>query len=305
MPKTRSTTKRRRTDDGGEASGDSAQTAQRLEDASHGGRLSRGLARLWRKGELCDVMLRAPSVLGGAPVEVAAHTAVLAALSEPLEKMLLGAMASVGADGVLTLHEGVEAASLPTLVEYAYTGTLELTEGGMWGVLSSCVFLQLEGATALCEEFLAENLAPDNALGVAAAAAQFGCAALERDALQYAAKSMKAISQTDSWLSQSVEEVRVLARRDHKLWEVMGGNDAPLLEALGRWATHAPATRTEALFVSLFAEDAASQSNLGYCYEHGIGGQQDEAKAVELYTKAAEQGNADAAAACARLNAQQ
>ena len=40
--------------------------------------------------------------------------------------------------------------------------------------------------------------------------------------------------------------------------------------------------------------DAYAQTNLGVCYEEGMGVEIDQKKAVEWFTKAAEQGNADA-----------
>ena len=46
---------------------------------------------------------------------------------------------------------------------------------------------------------------------------------------------------------------------------------------------------------------AAAQYNLGYCYEKGMGVSKDEEKAVEWYTKAANQGDADAQKAIERL----
>ena len=48
--------------------------------------------------------------------------------------------------------------------------------------------------------------------------------------------------------------------------------------------------------------DATAQYNLGACYEYGEGVEQDMEKAVELYRKAAEQGDADAVAAALRLD---
>ena len=42
--------------------------------------------------------------------------------------------------------------------------------------------------------------------------------------------------------------------------------------------------------------NAVAQYNLGYCYQHGIGVEKDAKKAVELYEKAAGQGDVDAKA---------
>ena len=92
-------------------------------DPSHAEALRKGLERLWRSDKLCDLTIRAfaeGSDDKADAVEVSVHSAVVAALSEPLEQMIDGPMACVE-DGVLTLQpgSGVGAALLGTVMDMA------------------------------------------------------------------------------------------------------------------------------------------------------------------------------------------
>ena len=59
-----------------------------------------------------------------------AHRVVLAAVSEPLDRMIFGPTGVCGRKkNVLTLTTGIAPAALRSVVEYAYSGTLEFTQG--------------------------------------------------------------------------------------------------------------------------------------------------------------------------------
>ena len=59
-----------------------------------------------------------------------AHRVVLAAVSEPLDRMIFGPTGVCGREkNVLTLTTGIAPAALRSVVEYAYSGTLEFTQG--------------------------------------------------------------------------------------------------------------------------------------------------------------------------------
>ena len=188
-------TKRPRVDQGTAAPSETVS----LSDETPGASFQAGLARLWRNGESCDVTIRVPGGLedgtttdAGASVAVTdmkAHRVVLAAVSEPLDRMIFGPMASVDENNVLTLTTGIAPAALRSVVEYAYSGTLEFTQDTVWGVLEACMYLELDRPTELCTTFLSEQLTRANALGVAKAAEALHCAALEAAALAFAQES--------------------------------------------------------------------------------------------------------------------
>merc|ERR1712034_206528 len=58
----------------------------------------------------------------------------------------------------------VDGGALRSLVEYMYTGDLELSGASVLPALSASNFLEMGGAKALCERFLESKLDPSNAL---------------------------------------------------------------------------------------------------------------------------------------------
>ena len=229
---------------------------ERLSDPSHAETVLKGLERLWRNGVLCDLTLRCCSD-AEEPVEVEVHSAVVAAVSAPLERMLVGPMASVE-EGVLTLGPGVDGDSLRSVVEFMYTGELELTETTTFSVLEATEYLDVVGAKSLCAGLLSENLSPENALGMVAAADRFGCPELLTEARGYVAENFEAVSQQPEFLSLSKEEVRSILELD----TLRVSGEMVVLEALVRWTDHAKAER-EAAFGAMFgSKDVVRLSQL-------------------------------------------
>ena len=101
--------------------------------------------------------------MGGAAQQIPVHSAVAASVSRPLQRMIAGSSGSAGGltpsvvDGVLTLpaDSGVDAASLRTLVDFVYSGELELTPGTAWALLS----LLLHNQDARCPQSIRMLLA--------------------------------------------------------------------------------------------------------------------------------------------------
>ena len=275
--------------------------AEHLHDQAHGAHRRAGLTRLLGNGNGHAITIRVltrpedDAAATGAPVaaiELVAHRLVLAAMSEPLNQMIFGAMACVDEENVLTLAGGIEPAALRSVLEYMCSGTLELTQDTMWAVLKACMYLELSGAIDLCTEFLSAQLTPANVFGVLNAAVDLHCAELEAVALDFIKAHMPAVSEGAEWLQMTEEEVSSLARGTHSLSAVVGG--WTLLEALARWVEYLPNDRRGAFVQCMASEDAMApvQNNLGVCYEHGWGVAQDLGTAVAWYTKAAEQGYA-------------
>ena len=146
------------------AAGPSVAATERLKDPSHAKTLQSGLEELWRNGILCDLTIRlaqggSVAAKGGEVKanEVLVHSAVVAALSKPLKKMLHGPLACVE-DCMLTLQQppgaGFDGAALRSLMEFMYTGELELTETTTWSLLSVADFFGIDGAKQLVVCFL-------------------------------------------------------------------------------------------------------------------------------------------------------
>ena len=262
-----------------------------LHDQAHAAKRQAGLTRLWRDGKGCDITIRALTRLEDgaattgasvAAIEIEAHRVVLAEASDPLYQMIFGDMACVDEENVLTLADGIEPAALQSVLEYVYSGTLELTQDTMWAVLKACMYLELSGAIRLCTEFLSAQLTPANVIGVVKAAGDLYCAELKAAALAFTKAHMAAVSEGAVWLQMPEEEAWSLVRGTHSLSAV---GQLVVFEALGRWVEHLPNERRGA-----FVQCMASEDDLGLCYAFGWGVAQDFIKAAEWYTKAADQG---------------
>ena len=185
MPPRRRAQKRRRIDDSAcqsssESPPEPGDDAERFEDPSHAQSLRAGLTRLWKDGRFCDLTLTARRGPGdaaeGATADVRVHSVVAAALSEPLEQMLAGPMASVQG-GILALPE-LDGAVLESVAEFLYTGSFELSAETIWSSLAAASFLGLDGMKGQCCEALGERLEAATVLGVGDASEKFSCVEL-------------------------------------------------------------------------------------------------------------------------------
>jgi hypothetical protein len=247
MPATRSSKNRKL--DAASSSSDADAAVERLSDPDHADVLLAGLDRLRLEGKFTDVTLRVPSASGGGVVAIEAHANVLCALSPPLESMLLGPMASK--DGNVELPS-LKAEAVSSLVDYVYTGELELKQDTAWEVLEAADFLGLGDAKALCAGVLAKKLTPETALGAVEAAGVYHSAELSSEATAYAKEHFERLSEGEEWLALSVERVRALVVDD----DLRVSSELKVVEALARWAKHKPAERTDA-FAALFLDAEA------------------------------------------------
>ncbi|POI25066.1 hypothetical protein CIB84_011184 [Bambusicola thoracicus] len=81
--------------------------------------------------------------------------------------------------------EGVEPNALWALVQYAYTGRLELKEDNIECLLSTACLLQLSQVVEACCKFLMKQLHPSNCLGIRSFADAQGCTDLHKVAHNY------------------------------------------------------------------------------------------------------------------------
>ena len=204
--------------------------------------------------------------------EVRLHAAVGAAVSPHLRSLLTGAWresaggagagataASSGSPATRDLTVSldstiVDGPSLAALVEYAYTGSLEVSGSTALATLSASDYLGMSGAKALCEDFLESKLEPSNVLGVLREATQNGSCGLGLVAAATALVSEQfvAVSAGVEWLSLSQAEVTEVLRRD----SLRVPEEACVLAALIRWTEHDTRTR-RAAFGTLISDKVA------------------------------------------------
>ncbi|KAJ6655392.1 hypothetical protein lerEdw1_005450 [Lerista edwardsae] len=130
--------------------------------------------------------------------------------------------------------EGVEPNALWALVQYAYTGRLELKEDNIECLLSTACILQLSQVVEACCKFLMKQLHPSNCLGIRSFADAQGCTDLHKVAHNYTMEHfMEVIRNQEFLLLPATEIAKLLASDDMNI-----PNEETILNALLTWVRH-------------------------------------------------------------------
>lgn len=124
----------------------------------HGGRVLQGMTHLWQSNELCDYTLTA----GNRTFKV--HRMYLAATSDYFYALLTNGMMETQKDTVNL--KGVTAEGLEPLLNFLYTGDLEIDVENALDILDAASHLQVHSVLKLCLAFLTNNTTVDNCVDV-------------------------------------------------------------------------------------------------------------------------------------------
>ena len=113
---------------------------------------------LRKQGSLCDVTL----VAEGRQFPV--HKIILVSSSPYFRAMFNGTMSESSQD--LVNLAGVQATALRQLIEYIYSGEVEVTEENVQSLLPAANLLQQSWVRDSCCRFLQSHLHPSNCLGI-------------------------------------------------------------------------------------------------------------------------------------------
>ncbi|XP_046846951.1 kelch-like protein 18 [Xenia sp. Carnegie-2017] len=181
------------------------------------------LYRLKQDEMLCDISLRIGEEL------VKAHRIVLAATSPYFHAMFTGDMLESRQTEV-ALH-GVEFHSLEQLINYCYSGKIEITIKNAQNLLATANLLQLVQVEEACVNFFQERLHPNNCLGILNFADAFSCISLSQAADEFTVKNFKHVVDSDEFLSLPYEQIsRLLIREDLNI-----RSEEQIFEAVMKW----------------------------------------------------------------------
>lgn len=139
--------------------------------------------------KLCDVTL----IAGSNGKRVLAHRLVLSAASEYFSAMFTGNLRESG-ESEVTLTD-VNGDVLQGLVNYCYTGTIEIREDNVETLLATACLMQLHEVVKACSRFLAHQLHPSNCLGIAMFAEHQACSSLLEEANAYTSQHFMQVIQ--------------------------------------------------------------------------------------------------------------
>ena len=182
-----------------------------------------GLYRLRQEGKLSDVTL----TVGDS--KLAAHRVVLAAASQYFDAMFSADMVE-SKQKEIVLH-GIEFSALVDLINFCYTGRIEINVDNVQSLLCTANLLQLAGVKQACAEFLHRVLHPNNCLGIRSFAETFSCSELAEAADKYAMKTFGDVAKGEEFLSLPPEDVVKLISRE----ELNVRSEEEVFEAVVQW----------------------------------------------------------------------
>lgn len=186
--------------------------------------------------KLCDVTL----VVEGQ--RVPAHRVILASSSAYFYAMFTGEMAESRKKEIAI--NGIELSALESLVDYAYTSRIHMTESNVQSLMSAASALQFDEVREACSQFLMRQLDADNCLGIKRFAEAHGCSQLRSAADVYSTHYFTDVHGSEEFLSISLDEVKDLLKSNRLNSET----EYEVLEAALKWLDHKKDERMQYIF---------------------------------------------------------
>ncbi|NXC90880.1 KLH28 protein, partial [Cercotrichas coryphoeus] len=172
----------------------------------HSEQLLQGLNLLRQHQELCDVVLRAGEA------KVHAHKAVLASISPYFKAMFTGNLSEK--ENAEVEFQCVDEAALQAIVEYAYTGTVFISQDTVEALLPAANLLQVKLVVKECCAFLESQLDPGNCIGIWRFAETYGCHELYLAASKFICQNFEDVCQTEEFLELTHSELDEIVSND-------------------------------------------------------------------------------------------
>ncbi|KJH50404.1 kelch repeat protein [Dictyocaulus viviparus] len=201
------------------------------------------LTSLWRHGDLCDVILEASGHSGGtesesaSPTIITAHKVVLAASCPYFRAMFTSNMVESNKGRIVIMD--IDGPTLALLVEYMYSGRLDICETNVQCLLSTASILQLTCVRDACSRFLLEQLDITNCLGIASFAQTHNCTQLAHAAQMFTHQHFRLLIESEELLSMDEESFIQLISDDRLTTE---GEEA-VFEAVINWVKYEPSRK--------------------------------------------------------------
>ena len=147
------------------------------------------------KSLLCDVILCVDRC------EFPAHRIVLAGASRYLQAMFTNGMLESGKTKIEL--GGIDPQTMASLLEFVYTGSVELTTANVQQLYAGASLLHLPSLASSCSNFLEAHVDYSNCIGIRAFADLYSCSSLEHFAFKYICEHFLEVVQSDEFLELS------------------------------------------------------------------------------------------------------
>ncbi len=196
----------------------------------------KNLSELRDDDKLCDVVIKAEG--DNFPV----HKAVLASCSPYFKAMFCSDMEESKKTSI-TIRD-IPSDAMKTVLDYCYTGEIDITENNVQSLLPAASMLQLEFVRDCCCDFLMNQLCSTNCLGVLSFAHTHDCHVLKDAAHNYAQHHYLDILESEEFLDQTVEDLIELLQSE----ELNIQNESQVYESVMKWVKHDMVGRKDKLF---------------------------------------------------------
>ncbi|RXM97488.1 Kelch-like protein 28 [Acipenser ruthenus] len=172
----------------------------------HSEQLLQGLQLLRQHRELCDIVLR----VGDAKIH--AHKVVLASISPYFKAMFTGNLSEKENSEVE--FQCIDEAALQAIVEYAYTGTVFISQETVESLLPAANLLQVKLVLKECCAFLESQLDASNCIGISRFADTYGCNDLYLAATKFICQHFEEVCRTEEFFELTRAELDEILSND-------------------------------------------------------------------------------------------
>ena len=155
-----------------------------------------------RSGDLCDVVLCVDKL------EIPVHKVILAAVSPYFKAMFTGKLAESRQERVAL--RGIQPSSLQHLIDFAYTGTVEIDNENVQFILYTATLLQISLVKDACCRYLEKQLEAGNCLGIRSLSDSLDCKLLFQAAHKFAVEHYQEVIETEEFLLQPYDSIKAL-----------------------------------------------------------------------------------------------
>ncbi|XP_056263171.1 kelch-like protein 10 [Pseudoliparis swirei] len=163
------------------------------------------------------------------------------------------------ADKKVFVIPGVSPDAMRLIIEFAYTGSVSVTEENVQELLLAADQLNVMDVVQTCCDFLGEQLRAENCIGVFEFTDIVFCPELQRRAYRYVVEHFEEVARHEEFLQLSLQQLVDILERD----DLNVRNESVAFEAVLRWIDHAPETRKAHVAV-LFSKVRLALTSLNY-----------------------------------------
>ena len=202
-------------------------------NAGHSAKCCKQMVEFWKKSQFCDVNLIIINNYGTPTACVAAHRVVIAS-SIPFFAVMFGIqMKNSEVDREVSLH-GYESTAVKAIIEYAYTGKLEITDLNVQDILVTAKRFTLPDIVSFCIDFMSKELSPSNSLGIREFSKTQDLVDLHKSAKEYVVQNFSSVSKEEEFLCLPVEQVVELVKSD----DIVVNSEEDVYNAVTKWLEH-------------------------------------------------------------------